>query len=90
MVPGKPGKPEEPRPNPQSYDTDCLQSRGWGYQGCLHRLQEGQGVIFRDRRPRKVILWCFHNFSIVDLSLVTSVDGLSVIGLQGLHCILTQ
>ena len=29
-------------------------------------------------------------FSIVDLPLVESVDGLRVIGLQGLHCILTQ
>ena len=87
-----PDKPEEPGPNPQSCDTDCSQSRERGHQGCLGHFQEGQGGIFRYRKLRKVILGltCFRNFSIVDLSLVKSVDGLSVIGLQGLHCIPTQ
>ena len=32
----------------------------------------------------------FHNFSIVDLPLVKPADGLSVVGLQGFHCTLTQ
>ena len=41
MVPGMPGKPEEPGPNPQSYDTDCSQSREWDHQGCLGLFQEG-------------------------------------------------
>ena len=85
-----PGKPEEPGLNPQTCDTDYSQSRGWGHQGFLGHFQEGPGVIFRYRRLRKVILGCFHNFGIVDLPLVESIDGLSVIGLQGLHCILTQ
>ena len=35
------GKPEEPGPNPQRCDTDCSQSREWGYQGCLGHFQEG-------------------------------------------------
>ena len=85
-----PGKPEEPGPNPQSCDTDCSTSREWGHQGCLGHFQEGQGVIFRYQRLRKVILVCFQNFCIVDVPPVKSVDGLSVMGLQGLHCILTQ
>ena len=32
----------------------------------------------------------FHNFSVVDLLLVKSIDGLSVVGLQCFHWILTQ
>ena len=47
MVPGKPGKPEEPGPNHQSCDTDCLQSREWGHQGCLGHFQKGQGGCFQ-------------------------------------------
>ena len=47
MVPGMPGKPEEPGPNPQSCDTDCSQSREWGHQGCLGHFQEGQGGHFQ-------------------------------------------
>ena len=85
-----PGKPEEPGPSPQSCDTDCLQSREWGHHGCLGHFQEGQGGHFQVQEAQGGILGCFHNFSIVDLPLVESVDGLSVIGLQGLHCILTQ
>ena len=30
MVPGMPGKPEEPGPNPQSCDTDCSQKSRLG------------------------------------------------------------
>ena len=41
MVPGMPGKPEEPGPNPQSCDTDCSQSRESDHQGCLRHFQEG-------------------------------------------------
>ena len=41
MVPGMPGKPEEPGPNPQSRDID--QSREWDHQGCQGHFQEGQG-----------------------------------------------
>ena len=33
---------------------------------------------------------CFHNFSIADLPLMESTDGLSLVGLQGLLCILAQ
>ena len=85
-----PGKPEGSGPNTQSCDTDCSQSREWGHQRCLGHFQEGQGGHFQVQEVRRVILGSFHNFSIVDLPLVKSVDGLSVIGLQGLHCILTQ
>ena len=85
-----PGKPEEPGPNPQSCDTDCSQSREWDHQGCLGHFQEGQGGHFQVLGAQEVILGCFHNFSIVDLPLMESIDGLSVVGLQGLHCILAQ
>ena len=81
-----PGKPKEPGPNPQSCDTYCSQSREWDHQGCLGHFQEGQGGHF----PRRFILGCFHNFSIVDLPLMESIDGLSVIGFQGLYFILAQ
>ena len=47
MVPGMPGKSEEPGPNPQSCDTDCSQSQEWDHQGCLGHLQEGQGGHFQ-------------------------------------------
>ena len=47
MVPGMPDKPEEPGPNPQSYDIDYSQSRGWGHQGCLDHFQEGQEGHFQ-------------------------------------------
>ena len=85
-----PGKSEGPGPNPQSCDTDCSQSREWDHQGCLSHFQEGQKGNFQVLGPTRVILGCFHNFSIVDLPLMESIDGLSVIGLQGLHCILAQ
>ena len=80
MVPGMPGKPGEPGPNPQSSDTDCSQNRELGHQGCLGHFQEGQGCNFQVLGARRFILGCFHNFSIVDLSLVECSDGLSVIG----------
>ena len=47
MVPGMPGKPEEPGPNPQSCDTDCSQSREWDHQGCLGPFKEYQGGRFQ-------------------------------------------
>ena len=89
-VPGMPGMPEVPGPNPQSCDTDCSQSREWDHQGCLGHFQEGQGVDCQVLGPRRVILGCFHNSSIVDLPLVESIYGLSVVGFESLHCILTQ
>ena len=42
MVPGTPGKPEEPGPNPQSCDIGYTQSQEWGHQGWLGHFQEGQ------------------------------------------------
>ena len=47
MVPGMPGKPEEPGPNPQSCDIDYFQSREWDHQGCLGHFQEGQEGHFQ-------------------------------------------
>ena len=90
MVPGMPGKPEEPGPNPRSCDTDYSKSREWDHQGCLGHFEEGQEGHFQVLGPRRVILGCFHNFKIVNLPLIESIDGLSVIGLQGFHCILAQ
>ena len=90
MEPGMPGKPEVPDPNPQSYDTDGSQCRGWDHQGCLGHFQEGQGGHFQVLEAEKGHLGSFHNFSIVDLPLMEYTDGLSDIGLQGLHCILAQ
>ena len=78
-----PDKPEEPGPNPQSCDIDYSQSREWDHQRCLDHFQEGQEGHFQ-------VLGGFHNFSIVDFPLVEPSDGLSVIGYEGLHCILTQ
>ena len=90
MVSGRPGKPGEPDPNPQTCDTDCSQSRGWGHQGCSGHFQEGQKGLYQVQRAQQVILRDFPNFSDVDLPLLKSIDGLSVIGLQTFHCILTQ
>ena len=42
MVPGMPGKPEEPGPNPQSCDIGYSQSQEWDHQGCPGHFQEGQ------------------------------------------------
>ena len=42
MVPGMPGKPEDPSPNLQSCNIDYSQSREWGPQGWLGHFQEGQ------------------------------------------------
>ena len=42
MLSGRADKPGEADPNPQSYDTDCSQSREWGHQGCLGHIEEGQ------------------------------------------------
>ena len=81
-----PDKPEEPSPNPQSCDIDYSQSREWDHQGCLDHFQEGQEGHFQVLGARRVILGCFHNF----FPLVEPSDGLSVIGFEGLHCILTQ
>ena len=75
-----PGKPEEHGPNPQSCDTDCSQSRKCNHQGCLGHFQEGQGGHCQVLGAQEGHPGVFHNFSIVDLPLVESVDGLSVIG----------
>ena len=42
LVPSRPGMPEGLGPNPQSYETDYSQSRGWGLHGCLDQFQGGQ------------------------------------------------
>ena len=85
-----PGKPEEPDPNPQRCDICYSQSREWDHQGCLGHFKEGHEGHFQILAPRRVILGFFHNFSIVDFPLVESIDGLSVIGFEGLQCILIQ
>ena len=85
-----PGKPEEPGPNAQSCDIDCSQRRDWDHQGCLGHFQEGQGGHFQLLKAQEGHFGVFHNFSIVYLPLVKSVDGLSVIGLRSIQCILTQ
>ena len=42
MVPGMPGMPEQPGPNPQSCDIDYSQSQEWHPKGCASQFQEGQ------------------------------------------------
>ena len=56
MVPGMPGKPEEPGPNPQSCDSDCSQSREWDHQGCLGHFQEGQEGNYQKIR-KGAVMW---------------------------------
>ena len=90
MVSDKPDMPEGPGLNPQSCDIDYSQSREWGHQGCLGHFQGGQEGHFQILGARRVILVFFHNCSIVDFPLVESTDGLSVVGFEGLQCILTQ
>ena len=85
-----PGKPEEPGPNPQSCDIDYSQSREWDHQGCLDHFQEGQEGHLQVLGAQEGHPGCFHNFSIMDFPLVEPSNGLSVIGFEGLHCILTQ
>ena len=85
-----PGKPEEPAPNPQSCDTDCSQSREWGHQGYLGHFQEGQGGHFQVQEAQEGHFGVFPQFQYCGPSSGESVDGLSVIDLQGHHCILTQ
>ena len=88
MVHDMPDRPEESDPNPQSCDSGGSQSQEWGHQGCLG--QEGQKGYYQVQGTQEVILRCFNNFCVVDLPLMKSVDGLSIIGLQSFHCILTQ
>ena len=81
IVPGMPGKPEGPGPNHQSCDIDYSQSREWDHHGCLGHFQEGQGGHSQVLGAQE---------SIANFPLVESSDGLSAIGFEGLHCILTQ
>ena len=93
MVPGMPGRPGmsgEPGPNHQSCDIDYSQSREWGPQGCLGHFQEVQRGQNQAQRAQEVYLRLIHNISIMPLPLVKSIEGLSAIGLQYFHCILTQ
>ena len=90
MVPGRPGKPSEPDPNPQSCDIDSAQSLEWCHQIWLGLFQEGKKGYNQIQRAQEVILRDFHNFSVVGLPLMESIDGLSVIGLQSFHGILSQ
>ena len=62
MVPGMPGKPEEPGPNPQSCDTDCSQSREFSHKGCLGHFQEGQGGHLQVQEAEKGHFGMFPQF----------------------------
>ena len=85
-----PGKPEEPGPNPQSCDIHYSQSREWDHQGCLDHFQEGQEGHFQVLKAQEGHPGVFPQSQYCGLSLVEPSDGLSVIGFEGLHCILTQ
>ena len=85
MVPGIPDKPEEPGPNPQSCDIGYSQSRPQGWLGHFQEGQKAQNQVHKAQED-----YPLNNFSVVDLPLVKSIDGLSNIGLQCFHCILTQ
>ena len=90
MVPGRPDKPEEPGPNPQSCGIGYSQSQEWGHQGWLGHFLEGQKGQNQVQSAQEGHPEDFHNFSVVDLPLVKSIDGLSAVALQCFHCILTQ
>ena len=78
IVPGRPGTPEEPGPNSQSCDIGHSQSREWGPQGCPRQFLEGQIGQNQAQRAQEG-LRLFHIISVVDLPLVKSIEGLSVI-----------
>ena len=65
-------------------------TREWGHQGCLGHFQDGQKGYYQVQRLTRVILRYFHNFSVVDPLLVKSIYGMSLIGLQSFHYIMTQ
>ena len=58
-----------------------------GMSRSLSGRSEGHDQVQRAQEGHPV---GFQNFSVVDLPLVKSIDGLSAIGLQSFHCILTQ
>ena len=90
MVLVRAGKPEEPDPNPQSCNIFCSQVKKGGHQGCLGHFQEGQKGQYQVDRAQVGHPEDFHNFSVVDLPLVKSIDGLSVISFQSFHGILAH
>ena len=90
MVPGMPGKPEEPGQKPQICDIDYSPSREWDHQGCLHPCQEGQEGHLEVLEGHEGHPGVFPQFQYCGLTSGGICDGLSVIGYEGLHCILTQ
>ena len=91
MVPGRSDMPPEPDPNPQSCETDYSHSRECDHQGCLGHFQEGQKGNYQVQWPQEGHPEVFPQLQCRwDLPLVKSVDGLSVVGLDSFHCILTQ
>ena len=62
MVPGRPGRPEEPGPNPKSGDSDCSQSRDWGQEGCLGHFQEGHRGHFQVQEAQEGHFGVFPQF----------------------------
>ena len=90
MVPGRPGYPAAPDLNPQSYDIGCSKGPAWGCEGWLGHFQEGQKGQNQLQGAQEGHLSDWHNFSVVDLPLVKSIGGLSVVGLQSFHGILAQ
>ena len=91
--PGKmvPGMPSMPGPNPQSCTIYCSRSRALGPWGCLGHFQEAQRGQNQAQSAQECLNEVYHNINnIVDLSLVKSIEGLSLIGLQCFHCILTE
>ena len=81
MVPGMPGKPEDPGPNPQSCDIGYLQSREWGHQEWLGHFQEGQKGLNQVQRAQEGHPEGFPQLQCYGPFFGKSTDCLSVVGL---------
>ena len=90
MVPGMPGMPEKPGPNPQSCEFDYSQNREWGFQGCPSHFQEGQTDQTKAKSAQVSQPDSLAQHQCCGHTHVESIDSLSIISLQCFHCILTQ
>ena len=64
-VPGMPGKPEDPGPNPHICDTDCSRNRDWDHQVYLGHFLEGQGGHFQVLKAQEGNFWSDSTISVL-------------------------